>query len=88
MQERELLILIFGLGVLVYFLFLHRELELFTSLRLVLLSLVLLICSWFLDLLDNRSDFTWLQPLEHSLHAAAAVSLLAWIWLRRRKAGP
>ncbi len=88
MQERELLILIFGLGVLVYFLFLHRELELFTSLRLVLLSLVLLICSWFLDLLDYRTDLTWLQPLEHSLHAAAAASLLAWIWLRRNKAGP
>jgi hypothetical protein len=87
MQERELLILIFGLGVLVYFLFLHRELELFTSLRLVLLSLVLLICGWFFNLLDNQFDTIWLQPLEHSFHAAAAASLLAWIWLRR-KAGP
>lgn len=84
MQERELLIFIFGLGVLIYFLFQHRELDLFGSLRLMVFSLVLLTLSWLCNLLDNQWQNDWLRVAEHGFHAAAAACLLAWIWLRQR----
>lgn len=86
MQERELLIFIFGLGVLVYVLFQHRELDLFGSLRLMLAALILMNLGWLCNLLDNQYPFQWLQLGEHGFHAAATACVLAWIWLRRRTA--
>ena len=77
-QENEVILLLLGLGVLIFALANRERLEELPAVRLLAAGLYLLLAAWVLTILEG---FFWpraLNLLEHGCYAASAALQAAW----------
>lgn len=79
-QENEIVMLILGLGVLIFILGNRSQLKRLPSSRWLILAFYVLLAGWALTVLEG---FFWglvLNYLEHTCYATGAVLVAAWCW--------
>ncbi len=79
-QENEMVMLILGLGVLIFVLGKRSQLKRFPSSGTLLLGFYLLLAGWALTVLEGFFWGLFLNYLEHMCYAAGAVSVAVWCW--------
>jgi len=87
-QENEVVMLMLGLGILVFFAMGRLRIREFPEWRVFLLGYAVLNLAWVCTVLEG---FLWgdaLNLLEHLCYAASSVLVAVWFWrvLGRRKA--
>ena len=79
-QENEVVMLLLGVGVLVFILANRKRLADLPSVEILLVGYYLLLAGWLLTVLEG---FFWgevLNIVEHGLYAASAILVAAWCW--------
>ncbi|MHA2425957.1 MAG: hypothetical protein ACXAEF_14295 [Candidatus Thorarchaeota archaeon] len=84
-QESEFIVLLIGIGVVVFLLLNWKHLKPPASRRILLLSFSALIVGWILTILEGFFLEDLLNLLEHSSFAISAILLVIWCWSEFRK---
>jgi hypothetical protein len=79
-HENEIVMLILGLGVLIFILGNRSEVKRFPSSGLLILGFYMLLAGWALTVLEGFFWETVLNYLEHACYSAGAVLVAAWSW--------
>jgi len=79
-QENEIVMLIIGLGVLIFLLGNRSQLKRIPSSDFLLLAFHALLAGWVLTVLEGFLWGDFLNYLEHMSYAAASLLLAAWCW--------
>ena len=79
-QENEVVMLIIGLGVLIFVLVNRSQLKRIKSSATLILGFCFLLVGWVLTVLEGFCWKVLLNYLEHMCYAAGSVSLAAWCW--------
>lgn len=77
-QENEIVMLILGLGVLIFVLGKRSQLKRFPSSGMLILGFYLLLAGWALTVLEGFFWEPFLNYLEHTCYAIGMVSVAAW----------
>ncbi|MBN1148909.1 MAG: hypothetical protein JXA78_16735 [Anaerolineales bacterium] len=78
-QENEVVMLLLGVGMLIFILANRKRLDL-PSIGLLLAGYYLLLAGWLLTVLEGLFWGETLNLVEHSFYAASAVLNAAWCW--------
>ena len=79
-HENEIVMLIIGLGVLIFVLGNRPQLKRIPSAGFLLLAFHVLLAGWILTVLEGLFWGELLNYLEHMCYAAASLLLVAWCW--------
>lgn len=79
-QENEVILLLLGLGVLIFALANRERLAKLPAVRLLAAGLCLLLAAWVLTILEGFFWPTALNLAEHGCYAASASFNAAWCW--------
>jgi hypothetical protein len=79
-HENEIMMLILGLGVLIFVLGKRSQLKRFPSSGLLILGFYLLLAGWALTVVEGFFWELFLNFLEHACYTAGAVSVAVWSW--------
>lgn len=77
MAELELLIVLFGLGIVAYFSFHYRRQAVLRELALPLLGFTLIVSGWTANAFDNGAG-DWVRAIEHGLYCCGAIAFTIW----------
>ena len=84
MTERELITMLLGLGILVYYSIEYRRKAHLAELRLPLLAFAFIILGWLADVFDNGS-MNAMRFAENFLYLCSAITFA--FWTRKLKRG-
>ena len=79
-QENEVVMLILGIGVMIFFTAGRVRIKELPSWRMFLLAFVVLLAGWVLTVLEG---FFWLETLnliEHICYAVSTILIAVWCW--------
>jgi hypothetical protein len=79
-QPNEVVMLIIGLGVLIFILGNRSQLERIPFSRVLLLGFYSLLAGWALTVLESFFWNEFFNYLEHTCYATASLFLAAWCW--------
>ncbi len=77
MEELELLTVLFGLGIVVYFCFQYRRQAVLRELALPLLGFTLIVFGWTANAFDNAVN-DWMRMTEHVFYLCSAIVFVFW----------
>lgn len=77
MEELELLTVLFGLGIVVYFCFQYRRQEVLRELVLPLLGFTLIVFGWTANAFDNGVN-DLVRLAEHAFYLCSAIAFAYW----------
>lgn len=84
-QENEGVMLLLGIGLLIFVLGNYRRLVRFPYVNILVTGFVILTAGWLLTVLES---FFWgdvLNLLEHMCYAASGIVTAVWLWLFTRQ---
>ena len=90
LQENEIVMLILGLGVLIFVLSNRSQLKRFQSSRGLMLGFYFLLAGWLSTVLEGFFGKVFFNYLEHMFYAIGSVSVALWCWEvfgRRKETG-
>ncbi len=79
-QENEIIMLILGLGVLLFLLGNRSRIKRFPSSNYLVLAFYLLLTGWILTVLEGFFLTDLLNFCEHASYALSSLSLTTWCW--------
>ena len=82
-HENEVVMLILGLGTLVFIFLNYTQLKRLPSAFLLLTSFVVLLVGWLATVLEGFFLADFFNYLEHSAYALSSVLLMVWCWKTR-----
>ena len=80
-QESEVVMLVLGLGVLIFVLANWPQLKRIDSSATLILGFCFLLAGWVLTVLEAFCWTVLLNYLEHMCYAAGSLSLAVWCWI-------
>lgn len=79
-QENEVVTLILGVGILMFFAVARTRLGEFPAWKTFLAGFIVLVCGWVLTVLETFGLNEELNILEHECYAGSSVLLALWCW--------
>ena len=79
-QPHEIIVLLLGLGVLVFILENRQKLHLIPASRILTSAFSLVLAGWILTVLESLFWKDVLNFLEHFCYAAGSFSMAVWCW--------
>ncbi len=79
-QNNELILLILGLGVLIFFSVLRRRMQDIPKPGCFFSAFAVLAAGWLLTVLEGLFWTDWLNLLEHVCYALSSILLTIWCW--------
>ena len=79
-QENEVVMLLLGVGVLIFILVNRVQLRRLPASGLHVTALCVLLAGWVLTVLEGFFWQEWLNFFEHRAYATSSVLLAAWCW--------
>ena len=79
-QANEIIMVVLGLGVLVFMFMNYSNLERIPSFRVLAIAFCTFVTGWLLTVLEGFFWLAYLNFLEHMCYAAGAIIMAMWFW--------
>jgi len=79
-QQNEIVMLIIGLGVLIFILGKRSQLQRFPSSKILVLGFYVLLAGWALTVMESFFFAILFNYLEHLCYAIGSLLVTAWCW--------
>ena len=79
-QQNEIIVLLFGIGVLVFVLANHKRLNLIPASRILISGFGLILAGWILTVIEGLFWKDFLKLAAHFCYALSSLLVTAWCW--------